>query len=253
MTALPIDCHAHSTLSDGDLSVAEVAARVRARGVRPSVTDHITHDVARAISSVDAVRHYLDELERHDVARGGEFCWHDPLWREIPPELAARFTHRIGSLHAARLPSGRHLHAFVGRWPDGLTPSAYMEAHVTSAEQLVREMPIDIFAHPTLVPMAVRAMPAEELWSEAHEERLVRALTAAGVAFELSTRYRPHERLVRRAADLGVPFSLGSDGHTASQVGDVSVGLALAALVGLAPAELYDPFVHGSRTGCFTE
>ena len=51
------------------------------------------------------------------------------------------------------------------------------------------------------------------------------ALFHAGIAFEISNRYRPHERLVKRAHDRGVRLSLGSDGHTRAQVGDLAFPL----------------------------
>ena len=248
MTWSPLDCHAHTVMSDGDLTVAEVVAVAKSRGVRPTVSDHLSRDVRGAVASVPGIRAYLDELDRHPVMRAGEFCWHDSLWRDLAADVAARFTHRIGSLHGIHLPDGRLAHAFSSRWPSGLTPAAYMDAHADNAERLTREMPVDILAHPTLVAIPLRAIPPEELWSEAHEERLVRALAAAGIAFELNTRYPPHERLVRRALASGVRLSLGSDGHTRAQVADVAFGLALARSLGVRDEDLYDPAVHGSRT-----
>jgi histidinol phosphatase-like PHP family hydrolase len=53
---------------------------------------------------------------------------------------------------------------------------------------------------------------------------------------------------VRRAVDRGVRISLGSDGHTAEQVGDVARPLALARSLGVRDEDLYDPRRHGSRT-----
>jgi histidinol phosphatase-like PHP family hydrolase len=247
MSWLPRDCHAHTLFSDGTLTVAELVEHVRARGVLPSVADHLSGDVAYALKEIDEVSEYLDELEQHDVGRGGEFCWHDPLWRVLPPDMERRFTHLIGSLHAVFLPSSDEVvHAFRPM-PAGLTPDAYMDIHLDNAERLAREMPVDILAHPTLIPMSLRRLPAEELWTEAHEDRLVEALRRAGIAFELSTRYPPHERLVRRAVAAGVRMALGSDGHTAKQVGDVAAPLALARTVGIRDEELYDPVVHGRR------
>lgn len=248
MSWQPLDCHAHSTMSDGDLGVARLVEVVRGRGARPSVSDHISRDVRSAVDSEDAVREYLDELEEHPVARGGEFCWHDELWRTLPDDLAARFTHRLGSLHAIFLPDGSRLHAFWGDLPPGLTASSYMEALVSNLERLAAEMPVDVLAHPTLVHLAFRARDPEELWSEALEDRAVAALRSAGIAFEISNRYPPHERLVRRAAAGGVRLALGSDGHSAEQVGDIAAPLALARAVGVADTELFDPYVHGSRT-----
>jgi histidinol phosphatase-like PHP family hydrolase len=215
------------------------------------VSDHISRDAPTVVDSPRAVEAYLDDLAQYDVLRGGEFCWHDALWRELPRATVRRFTHRVGSLHSIRLANGSWFRVFHRDLPAGLTSGAYMEAHVSSLEALAAEMPVDILAHPTLVSPTLRELDPHELWTEALEERAVRALLAGGVAFELSNRYRPHERLVRRAADAGVRLSLGSDGHSRAQVADVALPLALARSVGVPDGELYDPERHGSRTGAF--
>lgn len=242
MSWKPVDCHAHSTMSDGALDVPELIDRVTGRGVRPSVSDHISRDVNGAVDSIDAIATYLDRLARFPIGRGGEFCWHDTLWREIPDDLAARFTHRLGSLHAIYLDDGTLVHAFSRRFPPGLSPDAYMDALVANGEQLAATMPVDILAHPTLVNLTLRHVPAAELWTEDREERLVSALAAAGVAFEISARYRPHERIVRRAVDRGVRIALGSDGHSFDQVGDLTYPLALARHCGARDEDLFDPY-----------
>jgi histidinol phosphatase-like PHP family hydrolase len=200
---------------------------------------------------VAAIAAYLDELERHPVLRGGEFCWHDSLWRELPADLARRFTHRIGSLHAVVLANGRIVHSFSRHFPDELSPAGYMDVYVENLERLAGEMPVDILAHPTLLPLSLRDRPTEELWTDAHEDRAVEALRRAGIALEVSARYRPHESLVRRAAVGGVRISLGSDGHSAEQVADVTWPLALTRSIGVREEDLYDPCTHGSRTGHF--
>ena len=106
------------------------------------------------------------------------------------------------------------------------------------------ESPID---DGTLLPLALRPLPPDEIWTEALEERMVEALREAGIAFEVSNRYRPHERLVQRAVEGGVRLSLGSDGHSAEQVVDLAAPLALTRALGVPDEELYDPLVHGSR------
>ena len=245
----PRDCHAHSTWSDGELTPAELLAKAESLGVLPSVTDHASGAVAAGPRSIGALGRYLDDLETLPVARGAEFCWHDALWRELPDDLVRRFTHRVGSLHGVHLPNGRLVHAFQSSLPSGLVADAYMDAHVAALERFAREMPVDLLAHPTLLPIPFRRLPLEELWTEAREERAVEALLAAGIAFEVSARYRPHERFVRRAAERGVRLSLGSDGHSRAQVADLSWPLALTRSLGVPDAALYDPLVHGSRTG----
>jgi histidinol phosphatase-like PHP family hydrolase len=106
---------------------------------------------------------------------------------------------------------------------------------------------VDILSHPTLLPLPIRDLPVDELWTDALEERLVNALFRAEIAFEISNRYRPHERLVKRAHDRGVRLSLGSDGHTRAQVGDLAFPLEMARRVGAEESTLFDPFVHGTR------
>jgi histidinol phosphatase-like PHP family hydrolase len=247
MTWRPLDCHAHSTWSDGELEVPELIERVSARGVRPSISDHVSRDVSGAIDSVETLERYLEALETLPVLRGAEFCWHDSLWRDIPPPMMDRFTHRLGSFHAVWLPNGDLVFAFSRRWPDGLTGTAYVDALLDNLDRLVVEMPIDILAHPTLLPIAVRKEHPESVWTEAQEDRLVRALARSGIAFEISSRYKPHERLVRRAYAEGVRLALGSDGHRAEQVGNIDFSLSLARAIGVRDDELYDPTVHGRR------
>lgn len=248
MSWQPLDCHAHTVWSDGALTPEQLVHAVRARGVRPGIADHVTGDVTGAVKTIEQVRAYLDELDRHEVARGAEFCWHDPLWRELPDDVTTRFTHRIGSLHAVLLADGSWLHMFQKPFPPGLSADAYMEAHVATLERFAVEMPVDILAHPTLLPLSLRTCPLDELWTEPREERAVAALHAAGIAFEISNRYRPHTRFVRRAAESGLRLSLGSDGHGEKQVGDLEFPLALARELGVPDESLYDPAVHGSRS-----
>jgi histidinol phosphatase-like PHP family hydrolase len=251
MSWMPTDCHAHSTHSDGALTVVDVASRGIMLGVRVSVSDHISRDAPTTVDSVAAIEEYLDDLEQNDVLRGGEFCWHDALWREVPPSVARRFTHRLGSLHSIRLPDGSFFRAFSSSLPKDLTPAQYIDAHVASLEALALEMPVDVLSHPTLVPPPMRTIDPHELWSEELETRAVNALSKAGIAFEVSARYAPHERLVRRAADAGVRLSLGSDGHSREHVGNIAAPLALVRSLGVADDALYDPERHGSRTGAF--
>jgi histidinol phosphatase-like PHP family hydrolase len=248
MTWRPVDCHAHSLFSDGALSVEQVADRVRSLGVVPSLADHISRDVSHSVRDLDGVRAYLDALDACPVLRGGEFCWHDSLWRELPADLVQRFTHRLGSLHAIRLADDTLVRAFARRLPRPMSVREYMAGHLASLERLAREMPVDILSHPTLVALPFRATEPTELWTETHETRMIDALHAANIAFELSTRYPSHERIVRCAIERGVRLSLGSDGHTLTQVGDVRRPLALARSFGVRDEDLYDPVRHGSKT-----
>lgn len=248
MTWQPVDCHAHSTFSDGRLTVAEVIARAAELGVRPSLSDHMSSESSYALQTVGDVREYVDVLDAYDVLKAGEFCWHDPLWRQLPDDIVKRLSHRLGSMHAVRLPDGRLVRAFTHDIPD-VSVDAYMDAHAACVEQLAREMPVDIFAHPTLITIPFRKLDVDVLWTEERETRIIEALFQAGIAFEVSSRYWPHERIVRRAVERGVRLSLGSDGHTFDQVANITRPLALARSLGVKDEDLYDPARHGSKTG----
>ena len=248
----PRDCHAHTTFSDGALTPAALVGVAGERGVRPSIADHCSRDVALAVKDVDAFRRYVTALDavraaHPELAISGEFCWHDDLWRELPPALWARLSHAVGSLHAIYLADGTRMHMFSRQWPDGLTLDGYMDAHLACLERFAAEMPVDILAHPTLLPLPIRGRPLEELWTEPREARAVAALAAAGIAFEVSNRYRPHERFVRRAAEAGVRLALGSDGHGVQQVADLAWPLEVTRALGVPDDTLYDSAVHGRR------
>jgi histidinol phosphatase-like PHP family hydrolase len=171
----------------------------------------------------------------------------------VPVDVVRRFTHRLGSLHAVALTEGELISMFQGDLPRDLTAAAYMEVHVATLERFAAEMPVDILSHPTLLPLQLRALEPTSLWTEPLEDRMVLALKRANIAFEISNRYRAHERLVRRAQEAGVRLSLGSDGHTMEAVGDVAWPLAMARACGARDEDLYDPFRHGSRTGGIPE
>lgn len=230
------------------LSPDDVIATAAARGVRGTVSDHASRDVRYSLKSPEAVDAY-EALIAHLPYRSAEFCSHDALWRELSDAQLDRLTHRIGSLHAVPLDDGSLVRMFQKQMPAGLSHAVYMARHIAAVDALADVMPIDIFAHPTLLPYTLREVPAEVLWNESHEERLVMALKRNGIAFEVSNRYRAHRRLVQRAVAHGVRLSLGSDGHQRDQIGNLDWPLALTRSLGVADDALYDPFVHGTRRG----
>ena len=83
-------------------------------------------------------------------------------------------------------------------------------------------MPVDILAHPTLVPLPIRIFPWTSYGPRSSRSGWSRPCSTRGDRVRDSDRYRPHERLVQRAHDRGVRLSLGSDGHTRTQVGDLA-------------------------------
>jgi histidinol phosphatase-like PHP family hydrolase len=113
---------------------------------------------------------------------------------------------------------------------------------------MVRTMPIEIAAHSTLIPPALRALEPDvhAWWTEEREDRYVEALAESGVALEISNRYRlPHDRLLAKALEAGVRFSLGSDGHSEKQVAALDWAAETARRVGVTDRELFVPERRG--------
>jgi histidinol phosphatase-like PHP family hydrolase len=241
------DLHAHTTMSDGRLSLAEVAALAAERGVQIGIADHVsTRNPARFVATEAEVGAYLEALRDADVFRSAEFCWCDTLWAELPDEVMARFDYRIGSNHGFHLPDGGMASPWWERLPPpwDTAPDHLMEIMAANLCDMVRTMPIEIAAHSTLIPPALLELEGDvhAWWTPPREDRYVEALAASGVALEISNRYQlPHDRLLTKALEAGVRFSLGSDGHHARQLARLEWAVETARRVGIADRHLYVP------------
>jgi len=241
------DLHVHTDMSDGDLPLEEVVAIAAERGVMVGIADHVsTRTPSMMVSTEAETRAYLAALEGAPVFRSGEFCWCDDLWRTLPDEVMVRFDYRIGSNHGFWLPDG----SFASPWWETLPapwdrrPQELMEIMVANLCDMVRTMPIHIAAHSTMIPPAFLAMDGDvrAWWTQEREDRWVEALVESGVALEISNRYRlPHDRLLRKAKEAGVRFTLGSDGHRASQVARLEWAAEAARRAGIGDGDLFVP------------
>jgi histidinol phosphatase-like PHP family hydrolase len=241
------DLHVHTTMSDGDLTLQEVVALARERGVRVGIADHVsTRNRSLFVSTVDGLRAYLDALDGVPVYRSAEFCWCDTLWAEVPGELMQRFDYRLGSNHGFVLPNGQMASPWWQRLPRPWDerPHELMDHFVDNLCTMVRSMPIEIAAHSTFIPPALYALEPDvgAWWTDEREDRYVEALREAGVALEISNRYQlPHERLLRKARQAGVRFTLGSDGHAHHQIARLDWAVEAAGRAGITAGDLYVP------------
>lgn len=241
------DLHCHTTMSDGRLTLEEVAEAARSKGVQVGIADHVsTRNPAMMIATEAEVRDYLAKLEGAPVFRSAEFCWCDDLWRTLPAEVMERFDYRIGSNHGFWLPDGSTASPWLEKLsaPWDREPQRLMEIMVDNLCELVRVMPIHIAAHSTFMPAAFTALERDvhAWWTDEREDRFVDALREGGVAMEISNRYRlPHDRLLVKAREAGVRFSLGSDGHSAKQVAELGWAAETARRVGIAEGQMFAP------------
>jgi histidinol phosphatase-like PHP family hydrolase len=232
-------------MSDGRLPLARVVEVAAERGVQVGIADHVsTRNPGMFVSTLAELGAYLDALDAAPVFRSAEFCWCDTLWNELPDEVMRRFDYRIGSNHGFWLPDGSVASPWWERLPAPWSerPQELMEVMVANLCDMVRTMPIEIAAHSTFMPAAFNALEPDvhAWWTEAREDRYVEALAESGVALEISNRYRlPHDRLLKKALEAGVRFSLGSDGHSERQVAALDWAAETARRVGVTDRELF--------------
>lgn len=239
------DLHVHTTMSDGDLSLAEVVALADERGVVVGIADHVSsRNAAAFVSSREALDRYISTISSAPVFRSAELCWCDPFAMELAAELSQSLDYLIGSNHGFALPDG----TFASPWwtqlppPWNARPQELMEVMVHNLCDLVRTMPIAIVAHSTLLPPALLELEADvhAWWTEDREDRFVEAAREAGVAIEISNRYHlPHDRLLIKARQAGGTFSLGSDGHHHHQIARLEWAAETARRVGVTDDQLF--------------
>lgn len=241
------DLHCHTTMSDGYVPLEQLIEVAAELGVQVGVADHVsTRNLERFVSTRTRLDAYLDALENAPVFRSGEFCWCDDLWHTLPEAVMDRFDYRVGSNHGFPLPGGGMGSPWWQKLPPEWEnrPQELMDVMVNELCRMVRTMPIHIAAHSTLTPPALYEMEddVDAWWTEPREARYVAALAESGVALEISNRYRlPHDRLLRRALDAGVRFSLGSDGHGLEQVARLEWATETARRVGVTDDHLFAP------------
>jgi histidinol phosphatase-like PHP family hydrolase len=245
------DLHVHTTMSDGEVPLEEVVRLAGERGVQVGIADHVsTRNAERFVATTEQLIRYLDAIEAQPVFVAAEFCWCDPLSTALPPEIMERFDYRIGSNHGFALPDG----TWASPWwtelpaPWASRPHELMDHLVSNLCDLVAAMPIEIVAHSTFMPAALMEIERDvhAWWSEEREDRFVEAVVASGVALEISNRYRlPHDRLLGKAKEAGGRFSLGSDGHRASQIGRLDWAVETAGRVGIGEGEMFVPTARG--------
>ena len=216
-----LDCHNHTAeWSDGRQSIEQVLERSKAEGVRVGLADHA--GLGEYLNSNDRLLAYGDFLSQYPVARGLEM----DLGRSftLSPETRSKFDYMIGSVHGIELHGLRMGFAPLIKFLKGGLPDYnptlqvkdwdhFFNTHLEVLEREYQTQKYDILGHCTMLPALVLGKP-EEAFPEWWEERLIHILLMYGVAMEVSNRWlTPYERLMKKAVDAGVRFSVGSDGH----------------------------------------
>jgi DNA polymerase (family 10) len=224
MSDLRGDLQFHTTWSDGQQSLLEMAQAARARGFEYGlVTDH-SHSlgVARGLTA-DDLRRQRAEIEEVNRQLGGSFRLLAGTEVEVradstldfPDEVLAELDIVLASVH-------------TGLRGDRERVAARMLA-------AIRNPHVDIIAHPT------GRLIGEREGADLDMEAIFHAAAETGTALEVNAypnRLDLRDAHVRRAIELGVKLTIGSDAHEIGGFDVLPFGVATARRGWATPADV---------------
>lgn len=118
----------------------------------------------------------------------------------------------------------------------------FMDMYVGHIQNIINNEPIDIYVNATFLPKVI-ADEYDELWTEERMDKVIEALIANNVAFEISSRYKiPNLAFIKRAKAQGVKFSFGTNNSGMEQLKDkLDYCLKMKEQAGLETENMYMP------------
>ncbi len=232
-----VDLHIHTTFSDGSGTIEDVLRVGGQKGIKVmAITDHYSEFVPLPKRMARGqLPTYLNALEGIGVLKGVEVEILEDGSASISKSVAEPLDLVIGGLHI--------LHGIVF-WYDPApiwNPTAFVEEVRTNLIKAMETSLLDVIAHVTWLPEAIRSQ-TEHLISKEWVESVIRAACDHGVAIELNGAWKvPDEDFVRECVHQGATLSVGSDAHFASMVGDVEYSFEVMRRVGVSPDSLFIP------------
>jgi len=177
---------------------------------------------------------YLDEVEQARDAVKNNLALRVGLEADFHPGTEAYVKEMIASYDWDYVIGSVH---YIGDWgfdnPDTIDvwdswniEDAYC-AYFKLVEQSAQTGLFDIIGHPDLIKKFGHRPPADSARVNEAIESMLQAVKQADVVLEISSaglrkpvaEIYPHRNIVKRAAELGIPFSYGSDAHSPAEVG----------------------------------
>jgi DNA polymerase (family 10) len=217
------ELHAHTTWSDGTLSVAGMVEAARRRGLRYlAISDHSQSLAMAGGLDADRVHRQWEEIReedaRHDditVLRATEVDILADGRIDFDDELLAQFDWVTASLHSALS-----------------QPAETITARVLAA---VESPFVDVIGHPTGRMMGRRGHAAVDIG------RVAEAAARTGTYLEVNGQPRRLDldgAMARRALAAGAKLTIGSDAHSDEALDYVRFGVLTARRAGARPADV---------------
>ncbi len=226
--------HAHSTHSDGKLTMLEMARAAAKRGLKAiAFTDHsVGLGVANGMS-MERHKEQAAEIKKIQKQLGDEILVLHATEVEIkadgsldyPDDFLASLDLVVASLHSSL------------RQPREKVTERLLKA--------VNNPHVDIIGHPT-----GREIPDRE-GADLDMEAILKAAAKSGVAMEISaqpSRLDLDDGLARRAKELGVLLSINTDAHSEGDLDFLHYGVAIARRAWLEPKDVINTWTAKKLT-----
>jgi len=248
VASLPrVDLHVHLDNSTID-KVLELAHE---RGVKFGIVEHAgtkENVYPVVLSNDEELAAYLAMLEGKPVYRGVQTEWTD--WTSgFTPAMLARLDYILTDAMTFPGKDGRRVKLWekdVEARVEMADRQAFMDRYVQWYVDIIQQQPIDVLANVSWLPQPL-AGQYEAYWTAPRVERVVRAAVKHRVAIEISSSYKlPKLDFLKIAKAAGVKFTFGSNGRYPN-MGKLDYSLAVAAQLGLTPADLFTPAPDGQK------
>jgi DNA polymerase (family 10) len=208
------ELHAHSTWSDGTLTIRQMAEAARARGLKVlAITDHSASLGVAGGLSIDEIKAQRNEIDAVQAEMGDTIRLLQGCEVEIradgsldfPDETLAELDIVIAALHVSL------------RQPRSQVTERMLRA--------MRNPHVDIIAHPT-----GRLIPNRE-GADLDMESVLDAAAEYGVALEINahpSRLDLEDVYARRAWQMGIRLCVNTDAHSANDLDMLPFGVATA-------------------------
>jgi putative hydrolase len=183
MKKISIDYHVHSSLTDGNMSIEQIARRCDRIGIKEvAIVEHVRKKLDYDFGK------FLESIEKANSM----------FKFKVIPAIESKILDASGTLD---FPEGikhsiKFIMGVVHTLPAGMTKKAAYRALIKSE--------CDIIGHPVNIP-----------------ESLIPEIRKANKVIELNEKHRaPSETFIKKASERGVKFSVGSDAHNLSEIGN---------------------------------
>lgn len=214
-----VDYHVH--LRNG-MSIEQALRKSRADGIQYG----LTASSASVRSDADA-----EKWMRPFAGRPVFYALYaaDPGWlQSVSRQVAQRFDYILADSRTWTSDKGTAVRLWEPKETASITnPEAFMDSLVEQAVKRLNTEPIDIYAHATYLPEALKPQ-ADQLWTEDRRGKLIEALVRNKVAVELNTLDQlPSQAFVEQAKAADCKFGFGTDNQSESELSRCEYGLRL--------------------------